>query len=196
MKTTKHHNREFVGWSLHAAGLLVIALVLATFYQLSYAPMVVQSEKHDKRAEQLEQLLTTSEKVRLKHQTLRQELDDLEHETAAMRERLPHDLQKNQFESSLRIAARTAKFQLEETNWNAPESTPTHSHTEVMVNGFGSFASICGFLDNVNQLARITKISSMELATDQESESYPLQVTFVLVYGIESNDTKKTGGVL
>ena len=126
----------------------------------------------------------------------RVELEKLEIETASMRSRLPQDLQKSQFESSLRNAAATTAFKFGAAQWKPSATTSTHSRAEVTVTGNGSFASICKFLNEINQLARITKISSLALETSNESASYPLEVTFVLVYGIESNDTDRTGGVL
>lgn len=196
MKNPHHHNRKALGWSFHAAGLLAVVAMLTAFYQLSYAQMADQCEAHCERTQQLERLLSNGKSIRRKHHSLREELDQLEQETASMRKRLPLNLEKEQFESSVRLAAHAAKFRLQEAAWDTPESTPTHSRAEVTVSGRGSFASICGFLDKVHQLARVTKIINLELATDQESASYPLEVTFVLVYGIESNDTNKTGEVL
>ena len=109
-----------------------------------------------------------------------------------MRRRLPHEMEKDQFEQSIREAADKAGFDLEIATWNSPTPTPTHSLAEVTVHGVGSFASICQLLDEINQLARITKISQLELKTDSKPNSYPLQVTFVLVYGIGSNDPVDT----
>jgi len=185
-----------VNWALHAAGLLAVALILATFYQLGYARLADQGEIYAGRVEQLEKLLATKVTVRQSHQSLRQELDDLEQEAATMRHRLPHEVQKEQFETSLADAAAKAQFEIEIATWNSPTSTPSHSLVEVTLDGVGSFASICRLLDEINQLARITKISRLQLESDSESERYPCQVTFVLVYGIQSNDTDRKDGVL
>jgi len=191
-----NNQQKLVDRALHAAGFLAVALVLTTFYQLGYARLVDQGEDYVNRAKQLDQLLATSETAKQRHQSLRQELDDLEQQAATMRQRLPHDLQKEQFESSVRKAASQAGLQFEQATWNTPNSISSHSLAEVSISGTGSFAGICRFLDEINQLTRITKISRLQLASDSESQHYPFQVTFVLVYGIQSNDTKRKDGVL
>jgi len=196
MNPNKNNQLRYANWALHAGGSLAVALVLTTFYQLGYAKLVEQSEAYSNRSEQLNQLLATSDAVKRKHQLLRQELDNLEQEAATMHRRLPHDLQKELFEDSLFAAALKVGLSLENTDWNTPKHTPTHSLAEVTVEGIGSFASVCQFLSEVSQLARITKISHLQLQSDTESETYPFEVTFVLVYGIESNDTDKKEGVL
>ncbi len=196
MKHHHHKHQNLASWALHATGFLAVALILATFYQLGYAQLADQSEVHASRAEQLNKLLATEDAVRQKHQSLRQELDNLEQEAATMRHRLPHGIEKDQFESSIRKAAAKVGFRLEIATWNTPIPTPSHSLAEVTVHGDGSFASICRFLNEINQLARITKISRLQLESDSEFQSYPFQVTFVLVYGIQSNDTDRKDGVL
>ncbi|MCA9230679.1 MAG: type 4a pilus biogenesis protein PilO [Planctomycetales bacterium] len=196
MSHSSHNKHKLAEWGLHAGGLAAVGLALLAFYHLVYLRLAEQGETHAIRAEQLQKLLATAESVRDNHRSFRIELEKLEIETASMRSRLPQDLQKSQFESSLRNAAATTAFKFGAAQWKPSATTSTHSRAEVTVTGNGSFASICKFLNEINQLARITKISSLALETSNESASYPLEVTFVLVYGIESNDTDRTGGVL
>jgi len=196
MNHDKDNQLRYTNWALHAVGSLAVALVLTAFYQLGYAKLVEQGEAYDNRSDQLEKLLATSDAVRRKHQLLRQELDDLRQEAATMHRRLPHELQKDLFEDSLLSAALKVGIRLENPDWSTPKHTPTHSLAEVSVEGIGSFASVCQFLSEINQLARITKISHLQLRSNPESEAYPFEVTFVLVYGIESNDTDKKEEVL
>jgi len=195
MKLNTNH-QNLVSWALHAAGLLAVALILTTFYQLGYARLADQGEVYAGRVEQLEKLLSIKDTVRKNHQSLRQKLDNIEQEAATMRRHLPHEMQKDQFEDSIREVAAKAGFELEIATWNSPTHTPSHSLVEVTLDGVGSFASICQLLDEINQLARITKISRLQLESDPESDRYPCQVTFVLVYGIQSNDTDRKDGVL
>ena len=196
MKLNHSNRQNLLNWALHAAGFLAVALMLTTFYQLGYARLADQGEGYVERAKQLDKLLATADSVKQKHQSLRKKLADLEQQAATMHRRLPYKMQQEQFEHSVRQAAAKAGFHLEIATWHTPDPTPSHSLAEVSVDGVGSFASICRFLDKINHLARITKISRLQLDSDPKSESYPFQVTFVLVYGIQSNDTNRKDGVL
>ncbi len=150
MNLNNSDQQKHLNWALHAAGSLAVALLLTTFYQLGYAQLADQDEAYANRTEQLERLLATFDSVKHKHQSLRQELDQLEQEAAVMHRRLPYDLQKGPFESSVHKAASEVGVRLENATWSMPRFTPSHSLAEVTVDGVGSFASICKFLSKID----------------------------------------------
>lgn len=193
MKHAKDKEQRALGWALHAAGLLAVALLLGTFYKVGYARLANQASAHESRIEQLHQLMENSSDVRSKHLELRQELEALEQSLATMHARLPAEMERDSFEDSIHRSASITDFRVEKSIWRTPETTPTYKSVLVTVYGSGSFASACRFLHEVNQLARITKIHSLELETDENSQAYPLQVTFALVYGVESHDKSEKG---
>ena len=187
----KYH--RLVGKALHAAGLLTVLLVLCVFYALGYAPLAEQSKSNAQRTEQLATLLETSGEVQQQHQSLRQELDALKQEIAATRKKLPGKVPQKEFESDLQRLAEGTDLRLEKLTWHHPQATPNFAFSEVNLRGSGSFASICRFLNEVSQFTRITKVSQLKLEAGENSGYYPFQVTFVLVYGIDSHDREMKG---
>lgn len=76
------------------------------------------------------------------------------------------------------------------------ESQQTYSQTEVEFRCHGSYASICKFVQQAEQLTKTTKLSKFELHSGENSHAYPIQLTFVLYSEGESHDTKEKRGVL
>ncbi len=76
------------------------------------------------------------------------------------------------------------------------EVLPTHSQTEVDFRCLGSYASICRFLDQAEQLAKTTKLSKFQLGPASGFDQYPIQLTFVLYSDASKHDTKEKRGVL
>jgi Tfp pilus assembly protein PilO len=149
-----------------------------------------------KRIDQLNLLLGQTALVQSEHHRLQQELDALEVSVAEIRNRLPHELRQEEFASDLSRVAELAGLHIKELHWGSQEVTPNYAQAEIQVNCSGSFDSICRFLDEVSQLARITDVSQLQLVSDPESANHSFQVSFVLYYSIKARDSNKNEGVL
>ena len=53
---------------------------------------------------------------------------------------------------------------------------------EVVLAGGGTYASICGFLDELGQLSRLTSVARLEITTQHSSDIYPVTMTLVIYY--------------
>jgi len=184
------------GWALHAAGGAVLLVVVGVSYGFGFSRFADQHEEHSDRTKQLSALLRTAPEVHIQHQRQQEEFEQLKQQTTAMRGRLPSLLGKEEFESSTKKIASTVGLFIKNTNWSDSIQGSSHSSAEFKISGNGSYASICKFLNEINQLARITKVSSLRLGSGQDSAQYPVDITFVLVYGVNSHDTEEKGGTL
>jgi len=184
------------GWSLHAGGAAVVGLVIVGFALTVYFPIASQHEGHVQRIEQLDQLLGQSRNVQKDHRRLRAELAAMQEAVASTRSRLPQEALEAEFVIKASKLAKKAGLQVIDYRQQPASTHATHSKTEVRFNCRGSYASVCHFLKGVSQLARLTKISKLDMQSATDSESYPFQVTFDLYYGVHSFDTKEKQGVL
>ncbi|MCG8450839.1 MAG: type 4a pilus biogenesis protein PilO [Pirellulales bacterium] len=179
------------GWALHAACFGVVLLSIVVFYGTVYRKIHVQKDANRVRSEQLGMLLATSSEIRRKQAPLREELDELRDSIAYKRSRLPEDMKEREFVRQIRETANKVGLQVLDHDIFAIQPGPSVSSVEISFRGNGSFASICNFLNDVHQIARITEISNLELESEINSDGYPFQVTFVLYCGAESNDRKR-----
>ncbi len=181
------------GWALHAAGCALVLLVVGASYGFGFAQFASQHEINVIRTGQLNDLLSTAPVVHQQHQVQREKLKKITQQADAMHGRLPSTIRKEEFESTVKKIANEVNLSLENTQWSAPKVTANHSSAEITVNGTGSFASIAKFLKKINQLTRITKVSKLKVESAPDSTRYPFQITFTLVYGVESHDKDERG---
>jgi len=195
MNLDKPQQSRVIDASLNGAGVLVVVLLIGVFYALVYQPLGTQREDHLSRIEQLDRLIEQSQGVQGNHRILREELRALWSSIAAAQERLPNESQEEAFIKRIEEVATATGLQILDQRRRPASVLQTHSESEIHFNCTGSFTSVCQFLQEVSQLARIAKISNLNIESGKESQEYPFQVTFVLYYGVESNDISKQRGV-
>ncbi len=185
-----------VGWALHAAGGVAVVFVVWAYCVCVYQPLVGERERMDARSDQVQTLLGKSVDVQRRHRLLREKLDELETSVASLAGRLPEELEKNEFERQVRQVAAATGLEVVGVEHRRPELTATHDQAEAGFQFRGSFAGVCRLVAEVNQFARITKISKVELESEPNSPGNQVQIDFVLYYGVESDDGDEKGAVL
>lgn len=177
--------------SLHLSGATVVALLVGAFYACWYRPLVQERVGHAVRVEQHEKLLSFAPSIRSEHQRLRKRLANIRDTVADVRRRMPAEPPDDAFVRDVRQLADRVGLEVLDDRRGVAQRAATHSQTEVSFRGRGSYASICRLLDEVEHLARITKVSKLELETSPNPDAYPFRVTFVLYYGVPANDTNE-----
>jgi Tfp pilus assembly protein PilO len=193
MRSTNPRQANRLGWALHAAGAAVVALVLGAFYALVYQSLVHQQAAAATRIGQMQQLLKKSSDVQRQHRQLRDQLTDLQHTVGKVRERLPEQVSRDQFEQELRDRAQAAGLRSIDVRHQPPEVMATHSQAEVEFGCDGSYASICQFLAELEKLTNLTRISRLTLDSVPNSGTNHLQGVFVLYYAVTTHDKDYKG---
>jgi len=192
---TSQHNRLFAG-SLHLTGVAVVALALGGFYALVYQPLQHNREGHRSRSEQLDRLLIKTGTERTEYRRLRKQL----RKTKASADRIHRQLAGRPSEATviedLSDIAADVGLEVLDYQIGLTEKQQAYSQTEVEFRCHGSYASICKFLEQAEQLTETTKLSKFELNSEKNSLGYPIQLTFVLYSEGQSHDTKEKRGVL
>ena len=185
-KNSEHFG--MVGWALHGAGLLALVLILGALFGIGYGKCIDQNDAIATRIDNLRMLIDRSATVRSRHDEVRNEFNSLQHSVQSTRKRLSASLDELEFENELERVARETGFQLESSQIGTPTTVANCSQTEVDIVGNGSFASICRFLDGIDQFAKLAKISHLDIESNSDPNHYPVNVTFVLVHGAKSHD--------
>ena len=196
MRSFQKDSEHSVGWALHVVGVIVVMLLFGGYRFLIHERFETCKEENLRRIEQFTALLDESPEVQREHIKLRRELKSLQSSIAAIRARLPQELQQEDFTSDLHRVAERVGLRLEELHWGPPHVTQSHSTAEIQLECNGSYASICRFLDAVGQLARITKIAHLRIEAGEGPRTHPVQVKFVMIYGVPSHESDKKQQVL
>jgi Tfp pilus assembly protein PilO len=179
---------------IHAFGAVTMAVTGSAFYFGFYEPASADMRTRSERMEQLEMLMSSSEKVAHDHRKLQDRLAELQTAANKSRKRMPRRHSTQGFIESITQLAVSHGLQVELCSSGAPEPFKTHTRVEVGCKLNGSYASVCRFLSDVDQLSQISRVSSFAIGSSENSATYPIQVTFQLYYRPELNDREQRRG--
>jgi Tfp pilus assembly protein PilO len=175
---------------VHALGGAMLLGAGLAFYFGFYAPASADIQKRTTRMEQLHMLTGASEKVSRDYWDLQKRLAELRHASATARKRMPRRTSTDEFIDNITQLAVSNGLQVELCSAGGPQTSETHTQVEVTCNVRGSYASVGRFLADVDHLTQISKVSSFEIDSDMNSDSYPVHITFQLYYRAQLNDTE------
>ena len=187
------------GWfatSLHATGLGVTALTLCGFYSLVYQPLLEKQDAHGSRAEQLSRLQTSQGTETNEFIQLREQLETMQQSVSDLHRQLSKDHSEESLLADIQAIAADSDLQVIKHQFGERQNFSTHAITYVEFQCAGSYDSICRFLQQAEQITKTAKLSNLELQSANNSQSYPIQLTFVLYSEGESNDTRERREVL
>jgi Tfp pilus assembly protein PilO len=181
---------------IHAAGGSTLLAAVLLFYFAIYAPAAADAEQRMARMEQVRGLMGTSEKVASEYRYLYDRLAELRKAADSTRQRMPRRTNTQEFIEQLTQLAVENDLRVELCSAAAPQAFPTHTQVEITCNLRGSYAGLCRLLADVDQLAQISKLSRLEVASQRNSGEYPIHLTFQLYYRGEVHDTEVKRGAL
>lgn len=136
---------------IHLGGVVVCGLLLAAGWGLGYAPLMTQSQEALTLVEQAEQVEQDEKKVK-------QELDQLVGELAAVQASLdeqPVSLQSaskiNPLLAQLAQWSELHELSVTRTNAGRPEALAYYDYVPITIAGEGGFAELLGFFKRMNR---------------------------------------------
>jgi len=116
------------------------------------------------------------------HRRLTQELSELENNTRAVRERIPDEPREAEFLGTLTKVAESVDLRIQNYARQNATAAPSHTEFDIRVEGVGSYASFCRFLDQLHQLPRIAVVRQLSLNARDKKGEYPFDVVLTLFY--------------
>ncbi len=190
-----HQGTRYFGFTLHAIGVAITAVLIGLCYVLVFKPLDNSKEQYLSRTEQLDALLQSNASEVGDYRRLRSQLDEMKHSVAELHSQLAEEFTEESLLARLNEIAAVSGIQILDHQIGEPQTLLTHSLTEVEFHCHGSYDSICRFLEQAEQITKIARLSKLELDPRDNSRSYPVQLTFVLYSGGKSNDKREKRGV-
>ncbi len=181
------------GRLLHFAGLAVVLICGAVAYNWCYAPVAMRIVETEMKIDDLIVSRQNAEAIRHEHARLSSHLQDIEARYAALEQRVPLNAEAGSFLKQVSEIAR--KESLIISNFQPAQSISGDGFTslEVMLDGKGTFASICSFFARLSSIQRLSKVKDLSVGIGSQSEGYPMKATIVIYYGLEDDDPAPTG---
>jgi Tfp pilus assembly protein PilO len=181
---------------IHAAGGSTLLATGLLFYFAFWAPAAADAEQRTARMAQVRGLMGSSEKVAREYRELHDRLTALRKAADSTQKRMPRRTNTQEFIEKLTQLAANNDLRVELCTPAPPQAFPTHSQVEITCNLRGSYSGLCRLLADVDQLAQISKLSRLEVASQPQSAAYPIHLTFQLYYRDEVHDTEVKRGAL
>lgn len=175
------------GRLLHYAGLAIVLVVGVTAYHWFYAPM--EADLFDTKMK-IDELAVSGENavaIRREHARLSSHLQEIEARYSALEQRVPLNAEAGSFLRHVSEIAQEEKLVI--TNFQPAQSVQGDGYTamEVMLDGRGSFKSICSFFERLSKIQRLSKVKDVTVSVDPQSDDYPMKATIVIYFGLQGD---------
>ncbi len=173
---------------LHYAGLAVVLIVGATTYNWFYTPLEQVILNTQLEIEDLQTMSRNAPAIRREHTRLTQHLQDIEERYAALEARVPLNAEAGSFLKHVSEIAREEKLEI--SNFQPAQSVHGNGYTamEVMLDGKGTYQSICSFFQRLAQIQRLSKVKDLSVSVDPQVDEYPMKATIVIYFGLKSEE--------
>ena len=175
----------------HVVVVVAIGGVLLLYYALFFRPLAIARETDSRRAAQLERLLRSANSVGRQHRELSNSLTDLQQGAQDVRDRIPDEPLEAVFLRDITEIAQEVGLNIVDYRRGTTSRTPTHSQVEIGLKCRGSYTSICGFLDRIAGLPRLSRVQKMTVHAKNGADLYPFDITLLLLYGLIQVDSGK-----
>jgi len=181
------------GRLLHYAGLAVVLICAALAYSWLYSPLERKILDTTMKIDELTLSRSNADAIRKEHERLSGRLQEIEARYAALRRRVPPHADAGNFLKQVSEIASQEKLVI--SNFQPADSVERESYSmmEVLLEGRGSFASICSFFDRLAKIQRLSKVRHLSITVDEMEDTYPIQSTIVIYYGLKARGVAAAG---
>ncbi len=169
---------------LHVGGAAVTVAVAVLIYFAAYAPLSRRHTAVLQRAASFDELLNRETQVRTDHANLSESLSEIKNRTEALHRRVPREPREVEFLMQVTEVANDEGLEIREYVFGAISKKRGYSQMEMTLIGDGTYHSICGFLDRVHRLPRLSNVAKMEVTADAQNDSYPINLTLVIYFDL------------
>jgi Tfp pilus assembly protein PilO len=172
---------KLLGAGLHVAGLATVLLVAGAGYALLLRPVNSRIEDCRTRSDQLEARLQSAEKCRAEHQELSRRSADLAQEASALAKRVPDEPLEAEFLSHVAAAAGQLGLKILDYRPAVASAQENCSQMEIQLSCSGPYRSLCGFLDRLGALDRLSRVTRADV-TAAGPEGCAINMTLLVFF--------------
>lgn len=182
---------NMLGWLLHAGGLAVLGAAGFAVYCLIYVPLAKEEQGCVARMSDIDELLSKSGEIRAAHASFKDSLTKTRDRAEALRQRIPDRPCETDFLEQMNQAADEEGLEIRDYRRGTVTVEDAHSFLEVRVLGAGSYPEICGFLDRLAKLPRISTVEKVTVTSGSTAEAYPVDLTLRLYFGAQKRPAEE-----
>ena len=159
-------------------------------YSLLHVPAVHSIADTEAKIDELLLSVKNEQVIRDQHRITAAKLRDVTTQIANIQRRVPKEADAATFMNQLTQLAGAENLAIKEYHPEKPEKKNGYAEMKVTLKGQGSFGSICTFVDQLNKLARLSKVSELSLTSEGSETEYPMTATLVIYFGLRGDDAE------
>lgn len=177
-----------LGRLLHYGGFAAVLILGATAFHWMYVPVQKDIFDVEIRLDELTQTARNADAIRDEHHRLSSRLEKIEDRYATLRRRVPQNAEAGSFLKDVSEIAKEEKFEIDNFQPTGSTEETGYSAMEVLLEGQGSFGSICSFFDRLSKIQRLSKVRRLSILVDSRAETgtYPIEATIVIYFGLKA----------
>lgn len=175
-------------------GLLVGTIVVLTaIYIAAFSPLDLQLSEASQQSTELQELIRQISDITLKHQSLEAELAKSQQATTELLQRIPTAPRESDFLAQVcRLADRTG-MEVADYHPGTVEKRENHHEMEVKVSTRGEYAALSKFLEQVDHLPRLCRLTQLDVVAAPAGETLSVEMSFRIYFAPpnEADSAKK-----
>ena len=170
---------------LHVAGAIITVVIAVVLYLALYAPLERRHVLVVVHTASLDALLDRASGVRGEHAKLSESLAEIMKRSEALHRRVPQEPREMEFLTQVTEAANDEHFKIRGYHPGTIINKQGYSQMEVTLGGEGTYYSICGFLDRIHRLPRMSSVVKMDIRSESPTKDYPITLTLVIYFNLK-----------
>jgi Tfp pilus assembly protein PilO len=179
-----------IGWALHAGGVLLAGIGIALVANYVMRPIEQQRKSVVEENTRLEGLLAKAGQVRQEYRRVVEKMEYLKAQKALLRKRITDDANEEEFLRQVEELADQVDLKLRSYQPGVTVTYGDYGAMDIDLSCEGRYESVCRFLDQLQELARLTKVTHLDVKAPARGEIYPLKVTVQIFFARTSAPDK------
>ena len=173
---------KMTAWGIHAVGAFVLLLGVGGYQFFVFSLLSKRHQQCQHEIVRTQQLLASQPRTERALAELDARLRELEQRAQRTKAGIPEEPGESEFLRQLTEVADEEQLKIRDFHTGLARQEAGYSQLDVRLLGEGPHDGICGFLERITQLPRVTTVQRMQITGTEGRAVYPLEVTLTLYF--------------
>ena len=167
--------------SLNGGLFLATVALLTAVYFVAFRPLDTQLQAASLETDDLKALVERTPEISKKHRDLEERLAACRKQTSELWQRIPSSPRESDFLGQMCQLAERTGMHVADYHPGSVEQRENHHELEVKIATRGEYKSLCRFLEQVDQIPRLSRMTHLEIV-GQTGETLTVDLTYRIYF--------------
>lgn len=172
--------------AIHSTGIVIAVAIVIVGYGTTFSSTEGQKAEWIESATASRELLVNKDQIIADREMMECELFALSRRLEELTSLIPDSPDESRFLVQLAELASTSKLAIENFRPGPAEDSHNVKRIRVLLTGAGTYECVCTFLDGLHALPRLTHVSRLKIAPQNEADLYPVEMELSIFFAAES----------